>query len=62
MSNDRRMEAINITIYIKPKLDSLTDYFQIKIYLNPVIGNVLKSIRNGVYATPNVDPGRGAYF
>jgi hypothetical protein len=27
-----------------------------------VIGNVLKSIRNGVYATPNVDPGRGAYF
>jgi len=31
-------------------------------YLKALMGNVLKSIGNGVYVTPNVDPGRGAYF
>ena len=31
-------------------------------YLKALMGNVSKSIGNGVYVTPNVDPGRGAYF
>lgn len=57
MSNDRRMEAINIAIDVNSQLDTITYYFQVNTYLNPVMGNVLKSIGNGVYATPNVDPG-----
>lgn len=57
MRNDRRMEAINVAIDINFQLENVTDYFQVDIYLNPVMGNVLKLIGNGVYATPNVDPG-----
>lgn len=57
MRNDRRMEAIDVAIDINFQLENVTDYFQVDIYLNPVMGNVLKLIGNGVYATPNVDPG-----